>query len=58
MSICYLLHQFHCKLVVVGCNIGSGEYRCHFMLGRSNFVVLGLSKNTMFPQFFVKILHK
>ena len=58
MSVSNLLHKLHCKLVVVSCNIGSGEYRCHFMLGRSHFVVFCLGQDSMLPEFFIEILHE
>ena len=36
------LHYLHCELVLVGGGVRAGEYRSHFVLTGSNFVMLGL----------------
>ena len=52
-----LFHHFHCQLVLVGGNVGGGEYRCHFVLCRCNFVVLGGSEYADLPQRLVQVSH-
>ena len=51
------LHDLHCELVLVGCRISAGEYRRHFMLCGSNFVVLCLGHYSEPPERIVKIPH-
>ena len=53
-----LLHNFHCKFVVVGCDICSCKNRSQLVLRRSNLVVLCLSKNTEFPKLIIKVCHE
>ena len=54
---CQLLHNFHCQFVLVSGNICGRKYRSHFVLCRSNFVVLGCCENAQFPKLFVQISH-
>ena len=54
----HFLHGFHSQLVVVGGYVGGGEYGRKFVLGGSNFVVLGLGEYTQLPQLAVKVLHE
>ena len=53
-----LFHSFHRKLVMVGSGIRRAEHGCKLVLARCGFVMLGFGKNTEFPKFFVKFLHK
>ena len=53
-----LFHHFHCKLVMVVCNICVGVYRGKFMLCGGDFIMFGLCKNTKFPKFLIKFFHE
>ncbi len=53
----YLLHNFHCQLVVVGCDIGRCVYRRKLVLSGSNLVMLGFRKHAELPQLLVEISH-
>ena len=52
-----LLHDFHCQLVVVGCDVGGREDRSKLMLCRCDLVVLCLCENAELPELLVEILH-
>ena len=58
MSCSNLLHDFHCQLVVVCCNVGCCVDRCQFMLCRSHFIVFRLCQYAKLPQFFIQIFHE
>ena len=53
-----LSHRLHHQLVVVGGDVGGGEDRGHFILGRGHFVVLGLGGNAQFPELGIQIVHE
>ena len=53
-----LLHQLHGQLVVVGGDVGGGEYRSQLVLGGGGLVVLGLGHNTQAPQLLIQGLHE
>ena len=56
--LCYLLHQLHGELVVVGGNVGGGEEGRQLVLCGGNLVVLGLGHDAELPQLLVQFLHK
>ena len=53
----YLLHYFHSKLIVIGCNIGCGIDGGKLVLCRSYFVMLCFCKNPQLPEFFIQLIH-
>ena len=58
MFACHALHQFHGKLVMIGCNVGACKNRRQLVLGRCNLIMLGFGKHAQLPQLFVKLFHK
>lgn len=46
----HLFHCLHDQLVVIHGNVGCLIDRRKFMLGRRYFIVLGLCRNSQFPQ--------
>ena len=53
----HLLHDLHCKLVVVGGNIRCCINRRQLMLRGSHLVVLRLGEDAQLPKLFVELLH-
>ena len=53
----YLLHDFHCELVMVGCNICSCINWRELMLCRCNLIMLSLCKDSELPEFFIEFRH-
>ena len=53
-----LLHYLHHQLILVGSHVYGCEYGRKLVLGGRYFVVLGLGKNAVPPQFFVELLHE
>ena len=58
MSLSYLFHQLHNKLVMIGRDISSCKDWSHLMLSRSNLVMLCLGKDSKLPELNVEILHE
>ena len=52
-----LLHDFHCQLVVIGCNVCGGVDGRKLVLSGSHLVVLGLRQDTQLPQLLVQVSH-
>ena len=52
------LHDLHRQLVLIGADVGLRVDGSHLMLGRRDFVVLGLRVDTEFPQFDVEVRHE
>ena len=52
-----LFHNFHRKLVLVGCDVDRRVDRRKFVLRGRDFVVLRLCENAEFPKFLVKLFH-
>ena len=52
-----LLHNLHCKLVMVGCDICRCVYRRKLVLSGSNLVMLRFRKHAELPQLLVEICH-
>ena len=58
VSGCDLLHDLHHKLVLIGRDIGCRVDGCELVLSGCNLIVLGLCKDSEFPEFFVEVVHK
>ncbi|CDD62132.1 unknown [Clostridium sp. CAG:505] len=58
MSCRNFLHNFHCQLVVICCDVCCCIDGRQFMLCRSHFVVFRLCQYAKLPQFFIQIFHK
>ena len=55
---CKLFHELHGDLVMVGGDVGRGEYRCKLVLSGRDFVMLRLCGDAEFPEFAIQIFHK
>ena len=53
-----LFKDHHGQLVLVGGEVGFGVDRSEFMLGGSNFVMLGVAVNAEAPELIVDIFHE
>ena len=51
------LHDFHCELVMIGCNISSCVDWRQLMLCRCNFIMFCFCENSKLPKFFVEFFH-
>ena len=58
MLLCNLLHNLHCELVMVGCNVCCCEDGSKLMLSGSNLVMLGFCKNAELPELLIEVFHE
>ena len=58
MSFCYALHYLHSEHILIYRNVYRRIDGGHFVLGRRNLVVLGLTCHSQTPQLAVKLAHK
>ena len=53
-----LLHDLHGQLIMITGHIDDRINRCHFMLGRRGFVMLGLRQDAQLPELLIQLGHK